>query len=252
MNAWDEAEGEPMDLKCFSTAADYIPPHCYELCGQQFDLSLTGKNAAHYNLTVSFSEFPSRELIAAGEMLDSGTYTYDCIKAYDGAYQISFRYLNTCIFIVLETDNTLAYLIAATAADEVSYETFTGTFDGNAVPEAIKPTEILVGNTVNWTFGENKVARVKFSKNKSIVTADFNYNMYQISDAPCIVYPVNDEVFFQCLCLNSDRSQWLLMALSNFNNMIGTGVMFGIVKGEVTYKVFGSYGKFISYSEEKA
>ncbi len=236
-----------MDLRNLSSTASYAPPHCFELCGRQYALSLMGENEKLVNVSVIFADFPSKELSIAGETLKNGTFFYDCTKVSDSLFCVSYHDESTCVLLVLDISGKLAFLMTAAVDDDLRYAVFSGMVSEKNELTRKTLSDEFVGNTVDWTVGEGCTVRVKYEKEN---TAELSYNTRRTANVPCGVYRICDSAYFQYIYIKANGEKRLFMTLCSFTNMLGAGAVFGIADGEIQYNKIGCYGKIFSYTEE--
>lgn len=246
-----------MDLRDISSAAEFVPPHCFELCGRHFVFSLIGKDEKHYDVSLEFMRFPSREVTVTGAVTDSVTYAYDCAKVMDGLYQVACRCRgDTCVILVIDLNGGTAFLTVVTAGAQLLYDSFTGTIDGKPIIIRGMSTNELAGNTVEWTFGteEKSAVRIRYG-NSQMSTAGDEYatvvvcGSEQKYGAVYSTYRVRDDALYQYIIVEADGRKWLATGITNFTNMLGVGVILEIENCKMRYQKIGYYAKVISYEK---
>ena len=246
-----------MDLRVISSEAVFAPPHCFELCGQRFDLSLTGKDEKQNDVSIAFMEYPSRELTVTGQEIDSGTYAYDCAKVMDGLYEVAYQCGDdACVVMAVDVAEGTVCLTAVTAGGGFDYDIFSGTIGGTPASARRRPSDELAGNTVDWTFGRDSgsVARVQYGGKRTDAAggeygADVQCGGRRINGARYRAYRMRDAAFYQFMCMDDDGTKRLAAAIINYTNMIGAGAVVRTAGGEIVYRRISCYGKIISYTE---
>ncbi|MBR6950186.1 MAG: hypothetical protein IKH56_00465 [Oscillospiraceae bacterium] len=244
-----------MDLRVLSSAAGFTPPHCFELCGRHFDISLTGDNEQHDDVALEFMSFPSREVTVTGKGTASGTFAYDCSKVMDGLYQVAYRCGgNTCDVLTIDVNEGNACLMIVTAVGNLECRLFTGKIGGESTSFQRRSSDELAGNTVDWTFGveESSAVRIRYGNRRKNATRDeyvatVECGSQQIRDAVYGTYRLRDDAFYQYMFMETDSRKRLTVGIADFTNMLGVGVVLEMEGGEMRYQKTGCYARIISY-----
>ena len=246
-----------MDMRGLSSGAGFAPPHCFELCGKRYDYSFAEGEEKRKNVSLTFLDYPSRELTVAGELLESGTFVYDCSKVTDETYLISYCIGNKCVVLAVDVVEGTVFLTAASADDGLNCAVYSGGADGHFEARRMGPSQDLAGNTVDWTFGTDadSVARVTYGgageDADGVCGAEIVCGSHRVSNAKCGACRMSDTVYFQYAFMEFDGTKRLAAAISSFTNWTAAGVVFGAIDGGIVYKKSGWYGKFISYTEAR-
>jgi len=214
----------------------YSIPACFELAGE--NLSVTFDNGEEVRL-----DFASGKELT----LSDGTgkaHHYKCAKTGASSYFVAYADGDRCTSLAVDTATGLVTRVEtdASAKQSLSFGAAHNSADGGRQSIA---TDDFAGNAFVWTFGAEAeyIAAARYETNAASVsyplagdaapdTAVSGFTAVRLSEG----------IYLQSAAVTTNERTFSVALVTNFNNMLCAGGVFGVSNGEVTHLIIGGYG----------
>ncbi|MCL1835135.1 MAG: MoaF N-terminal domain-containing protein [Oscillospiraceae bacterium] len=230
-----------MDLKALrknETAGfgGYSIPACHELAGES--LSVTFENGEE--MRIDFAARPELTLSTG----PGKTCRYKCAKTGANSYFVSFADGERCTSLAVDAATGLVTRVETDASAKPSLSFGKAAHGADGGRQSIA-TDDFAGNAFVWSFGAEAeyVAAARYEPNA--VTVSYPLMGDAASDTAVSGFAavrLSEGVYLQSAAVTVNGQTFSVALVSNFNNMLCAGGVFGVNKSEVTHLIIGGYG----------